>query len=60
MSTIENGVSKEVVPNPHAEAAQQRVDELRKTREVIPHFVIPASTRRGCAVPRPCRPSSSS
>lgn len=43
MSTIENGVSKEVVPNPHAEAAQERVNELRHVRELIPRFVIPAS-----------------
>ncbi len=40
MSTIET-----VVPNPHAEAAQLRVNELRQTRELIPHFVIPASTK---------------
>ncbi|HEV7241306.1 MAG TPA: hypothetical protein VGQ36_18890 [Thermoanaerobaculia bacterium] len=49
MSTIENGVSKavdvSVVPNPHAEAAQQRVNELRQMRELIPHFTVPASTK---------------
>ena len=28
----------------HAEAAQQRVQELRRWREIIPHFVMPTST----------------
>jgi hypothetical protein len=45
MSTNENGVSREVVPNVHAEAAQERVNELMRMREVIPRFVIPASTK---------------
>lgn len=40
MSTIDL-----VAPNPHAETAQQRVNELRQTRAVIPHFVIPASAK---------------
>jgi len=31
-------------PINHAEAAQQRVLELRRWREVIPHFVMPEST----------------
>jgi len=30
-------------PTSHAEAAQQRVLELRRWREVIPHFVMPES-----------------
>jgi hypothetical protein len=30
-------------PLSHAEAAQQRVEELRRWREVIPHFVMPES-----------------
>src|SRR6185503_18434509 len=36
-------------PISHAEAAQQRVEELRRWRELIPHFVLPTSmdeTRR--------------
>jgi hypothetical protein len=48
MSTIETDVSKgvdESVPNPNAEAAQQRVKELRQMREVIPHFIVPESTK---------------
>ena len=32
------------VPNNHAEAAQQRVEELRKWREQIPRFAIPETT----------------
>ena len=31
-------------PIPHAETAQQRLQELRRWRETIPHFVMPAST----------------
>jgi hypothetical protein len=31
-------------PISHAEAAQQRVQELRRWRELIPHFVMPEST----------------
>jgi hypothetical protein len=30
-------------PISHAEAAQQRMQELRRWREMIPHFVMPAS-----------------
>jgi len=50
MSTIENVVSKEidgtsVVPNPHTETAQARVNELRNMRDLIPHFVVPASRK---------------
>ncbi|HEY0370936.1 MAG TPA: hypothetical protein VGD79_02990 [Thermoanaerobaculia bacterium] len=36
------GVSA-VTPNPHAETAQERVVELRKWREQVPRFAIPAS-----------------
>ena len=45
MSTVEPTGT----PISHAEAAQQRVQELRRWRELIPHFVMPASidaTRR--------------
>jgi hypothetical protein len=49
MSTNETVVSKEddelVVPNPHTEAAQQRVNDLRIMRDLIPRFVVPASPR---------------
>jgi hypothetical protein len=31
-------------PISHSEAAQQRVQELRRWRELIPHFVMPEST----------------
>ncbi len=44
MSTKENGVSTGVTPNPHAEAAQARLQELRQMREVIPRFVIPTTS----------------
>lgn len=50
MSTIERDVSTEeevstaVTIGNHAEAAQERVLELRRWRESIPHFVIPATT----------------
>jgi hypothetical protein len=50
MSTKENGVSTTTTtttpPTPnnvHAEVAQGRVEELRRWREQIPNFVIPAS-----------------
>jgi hypothetical protein len=48
MSTKENGVSTTQTQTPtlnnvHAEAAQGRVEELRRWREQIPHFVIPPS-----------------
>jgi hypothetical protein len=45
MSTVEPTGT----PISHAEAAQQRVEDLRRWRELIPHFVMPASkdeTRR--------------
>ena len=34
-------------PMSHSEAAQQRVQELRRWRELIPHFVMPESTDEG-------------
>ena len=40
--TVEN--TDTPIPTNHAEAAQQRVEELRRWREVIPHFVLPEST----------------
>ncbi len=45
MSTKENAVSTGVTPNPHAEAAQARLQELRQMREVIPRFVIPTTSQ---------------
>lgn len=52
MSKTKKGVSKvskvieeSVVPNAHAEAAQERVNELRHMRELIPRFTVPASTK---------------
>ena len=39
------GVSDVPSNNPHFAAAQERIQELRRMRELIPHFVIPASTR---------------
>jgi hypothetical protein len=48
MSTKENVVVSEVSEvsiNPHYTAAQERVQELRRMRELIPHFFIPASPR---------------
>lgn len=54
MSTNENGVSTVVTkatagepvttPNNYAETAQERVVELRRWREQIPHFVIPETS----------------
>ena len=44
MSTIKNGVSNEV-PKSHAEAAQERLNELRRMQEQIPYFVTPTSAR---------------
>ena len=52
MSTIEKGVSTAVtaaepatVPAQiHADTAQERIVELRRWREQIPHFVIPATS----------------
>ena len=44
MATNENGVSTTTTPNNvHAETAQARVEELRRWREQIPNFVIPAA-----------------
>jgi hypothetical protein len=43
MSTIENGVST-VPATSHADAAQERVQELRRWREQIPHFLIPPTS----------------
>jgi len=39
-------MTTEIVETPlsHAEAAQQLIQELRRWRETIPHFVMPAST----------------
>jgi hypothetical protein len=42
MSTHEKVVSN-VTPNPHFEAAQERLREVRKGRELIPNFVLPVS-----------------
>ena len=39
MSSIDIGVP--TVPNQHTAAAQERINELRRWREQIPHFVIP-------------------
>ena len=44
MSTMEITETKETTTISHAEAAQQRMEELRRWREVIPHFVLPEST----------------
>ena len=46
MSSIEKKdvVVPVTVPNNHAEAAQLRVEELRKWREQIPRFAIPETT----------------
>ena len=40
MSTVESTET----PISHAEAAQQRMQELRRWQEIIPHFVMPEST----------------
>ena len=52
MSTIERGVS--TIPTPgYAETAQTRLEDLRRWREQIPHFVIPPAadaTQRMSAV----------
>ena len=46
MNTKNNvGVSDVPNNNPHFAAAQERIEELRRMRELIPHFVIPASAR---------------
>ena len=39
MSTVDTNE----IPTNHAEAAQQRLQELRRWRELIPHFVMPES-----------------
>ena len=46
MSTIENDstVTPAVPPSTYAEAAQERVRELRRWRDQIPRFAIPATT----------------
>ena len=43
MSTIDINEPKvePTVPNRHTDAAQERINELRRWREEIPHFVIP-------------------
>ena len=41
MSTID--IVETPVPNRHADAAQERIQELRRWREQIPHFVIPST-----------------
>jgi hypothetical protein len=46
VSTQETVVSTEVTPSTsHTEAAQARLQELRRMRELIPHLVIPESRR---------------
>lgn len=46
MSTIEKDtVVSNLTPNPHAEAAQERLREVRKSRELIPNFVLPVSAK---------------
>ena len=50
MSTQEKAVEKDVVvsnatPNPHVEAAQARLQELRHSRGLIPHFTLPVSAK---------------
>ncbi len=44
MSTNEKDtVVSDVTQNPHFEAAQERLREVRKAREVIPNFILPVS-----------------
>lgn len=44
MSTKENDVVvSNVIPNGHTEAAQARLQELRQSRALIPHFTLPLS-----------------
>ncbi len=46
MSTQEKEVVvSDVIPNGHTEAAQARLQELRQSRERIPHFTLPVSGR---------------
>ena len=53
MSTNENGVSKAVTtdvtpsttPTIHTEAAQARLQELRKMRDLLPRFTVPATAK---------------
>jgi hypothetical protein len=46
MGTKEIVVATEVTPSiSHTESAQARLQELRQTRALIPHFVIPESAR---------------
>ncbi len=49
MSEKENTGVSTIIPNPYADTAQERVQELRKWRELIPRFAIPETvdaTRR--------------
>ncbi len=39
----EDVVVSNVIPNGHTEAAQTRLQELRQSRELIPHFTLPLS-----------------
>jgi hypothetical protein len=39
----EDVVVSTVIPNGHTEAAQARLQELRQSRELIPHFTLPLS-----------------
>ena len=46
MSTIEKDtVVSTLTPNPYLEAAQERLREVRKGRELIPNFVLPVSAK---------------
>jgi len=45
MNTEVNVGVSDMQNNPHFAAAQERVQELRRMRELIPHFVIAASAR---------------
>jgi hypothetical protein len=38
-------VVSNVTPNGHTEAAQARLQELRQSRELIPHFALPVSAK---------------
>jgi hypothetical protein len=43
MSTNEKDVVSNVIPNGHTAEAQARLQELRQSRERIPHFTLPVS-----------------
>lgn len=45
MNTEVNVGVSDVQNNPHYAAAQERIQELRRMRELVPHFAIPASAR---------------